>query len=99
MKRKAIRSTRSGKIFPMNDDMLKSDDTELVYVDEKGQVIEPEEIGPVDAMDLPGLGENEEENEEESEGGEKDVEDKEPAKATDSAEAGTRRAAGRRKSS
>lgn len=91
MKRKAIRSTRSGKIFPMNDDMLKSDDTELVYVDEKGQVIEPEEVGPVDAMDLPDLGENE--------SGEKGAGDKEPAKATDSAEAGTRRAAGRRKSS
>lgn len=59
MKRKAIRSLRSGMIFPMNENMLQSDDAELVYVDDQGKVIEPEEIGPVDAMDLPDLGEDE----------------------------------------
>lgn len=66
-KRKAIRSRKNGQLFPVNEELMRHDDTELVYIDENGKVIEPEEVGPAAAMELPELGEKEEEEEKEGE--------------------------------
>ena len=86
-KRKAIRSRKNGQLFPVNEELMRHDDTELVYIDENGKVIEPEEVGPAAAMELPELGEKEaeeEKEEEEEKGGEK-------AGAEDTATAAVRR--------
>lgn len=87
--RKALRSTRNGMVFPMNEDMLRSDETELVYVDENGKVVEPEDVGPADAPELPEVGKKEEEKEEE----------KEETTVSDAAETSSRRGGARRKTS
>lgn len=41
-----LRSTRNGQIFPMNENLARHDAVEIVKVDDDGNVVEPEEVGP-----------------------------------------------------
>lgn len=78
-KRQALRSTRSGQVFPMNPDMARSDDVEMVYLDADGEVIEPEEVGPAE-MEPPTVS-----------GGSDTDDEKDTAGASATASTGTRR--------
>jgi hypothetical protein len=57
---KALRSTKNGMVFPYNESLALHDDVEHVTIGEDGKVIEPEEVGPAAAMDLPDLSVQEE---------------------------------------
>lgn len=72
----ALRNVKTGMLFPMNENLMEHDDIEMVQIGADNKVIEPEEVGPAAAMDLP-------EPEPESE--------QEEAKATTTATAATRR--------
>lgn len=49
---KALRHTKTGDIYPMNEHLAKHPDIEFVDMDDSGNVIEPEEVGPA-AAELP----------------------------------------------
>lgn len=44
---KALRHTKTGEIYPMHEHLAKHPDVEFVDMDDNGNVIEPEEVGPV----------------------------------------------------
>lgn len=86
-KRQALRSLRNGKIFPMNPDMARADDVEMVYIGDDGKVIEPEEVGPAAAMDLPDPEKESEKEPEPDSGKEPEKGPEEPEKAAAKSEA------------
>lgn len=43
---KALRHIKNGELYPMNDILAKHPDIEFVDLDDDGNVIEPEEVGP-----------------------------------------------------
>lgn len=46
---KAMRFTKTGLVFPFNEQVAKSDAVEIVELDADGKVVEPEEVGPAAA--------------------------------------------------